>query len=144
MVVHLHLLKCSTSFFMVSGCANLFSRLLWWQMEIQYTEVKYKVTLQGPCGRQDGDLHAVGWAEGPWALVTPVKAFRVGVGLKNVTVSLHRSQIRNSKNWNSSEVWISSTFRSCTRSWSSSGPVPGPWTWVWAFNLLLVRMVNPC
>ena len=30
----------------------------------------------------DGDLHAVGWGEGPLALVTPVKAIRVGVGLK--------------------------------------------------------------
>ena len=30
----------------------------------------------------DGDLHAVDWGEGPWALVTPVKAIRVGVGLK--------------------------------------------------------------
>ena len=29
----------------------------------------------------DGDLHAVGWGEGPRALVTPVKAIRVGVGL---------------------------------------------------------------
>ena len=29
----------------------------------------------------DGDLYAVGWGEGPWALVTPVKANRVGVGL---------------------------------------------------------------
>ena len=29
----------------------------------------------------DGDLHAVGWGEGPWALVTPVKAIRVEVGL---------------------------------------------------------------
>ena len=29
----------------------------------------------------DGNLHAVGWGEGPWALVTPVKAIRVGVGL---------------------------------------------------------------
>ena len=29
----------------------------------------------------DGDLHAVGW--GPRALVTPVKAIRVGMGLKN-------------------------------------------------------------
>ena len=29
-------------------------------------------------------LNAVGWGEGPWALVTPVKAIRVGVGfLKN-------------------------------------------------------------
>ena len=30
----------------------------------------------------DGDLHAVGWGEGPCALVTPVKPIRVGVGLK--------------------------------------------------------------
>ena len=29
----------------------------------------------------DGDLHAVGWGEGPWAMVTPVKAIRVEVGL---------------------------------------------------------------
>ena len=29
----------------------------------------------------DGNLHAVGWGEGPGALVTPVKAIRVGVGL---------------------------------------------------------------
>ena len=27
----------------------------------------------------DGDLHAVGWAGGPGALVTPVKDIRVGV-----------------------------------------------------------------
>ena len=26
-------------------------------------------------------LHVVGWGEGPWALVTPVKASRAGVGL---------------------------------------------------------------
>ena len=26
-----------------------------------------------------GDIHAVGWGEGPWALVSPVKAIRVGV-----------------------------------------------------------------
>ena len=31
----------------------------------------------------DGDLDAVGWGESPWALVTPVKAITVGVGLKN-------------------------------------------------------------
>ena len=30
---------------------------------------------------QDGDLHTVGWDECPWALATPVKAIRVGVGL---------------------------------------------------------------
>ena len=30
----------------------------------------------------DGDLYAVGWVEGPWALVTRVKAIRVGVGFK--------------------------------------------------------------
>ena len=30
----------------------------------------------------DGDLHAVGWGEGPRSLVTPVKAIRVRVGLK--------------------------------------------------------------
>ena len=30
--------------------------------------------------QHDGDLHAVGWGEGPWALVTPVKAIRVGEG----------------------------------------------------------------
>ena len=29
----------------------------------------------------DGDLHAVGWGEGPSSLVTPVTAMRVGVGL---------------------------------------------------------------
>ena len=29
----------------------------------------------------DGDLHAVGCGEGPVALVNPVKAIRVGVGL---------------------------------------------------------------
>ena len=29
----------------------------------------------------DGDLHAVGWDKGPAALVTPVTAMRVGVGL---------------------------------------------------------------
>ena len=29
----------------------------------------------------DGELHAVGWGEGPWALVTPVKPNRVWVGL---------------------------------------------------------------
>ena len=29
-----------------------------------------------------GDLHAVGWDEGPTALATPVKAIRVGVGAK--------------------------------------------------------------
>ena len=29
----------------------------------------------------DGDLHAVGWGEGPCALVTTVKAIRVGGGL---------------------------------------------------------------
>ena len=28
-----------------------------------------------------GDLHAVDWGEGPWALVTPVKAIWVGVGI---------------------------------------------------------------
>ena len=28
-----------------------------------------------------GDMVAVGWGEGPRALVTPVKAVRVGVGL---------------------------------------------------------------
>ena len=31
----------------------------------------------------DGDLHAVVWSEGLWALTTPVKAIRVGLGLKN-------------------------------------------------------------
>ena len=29
----------------------------------------------------DGDLHDVGLAEGPWVLVIPVKAIRVGVVL---------------------------------------------------------------
>ena len=28
----------------------------------------------------DGDLHVVGWGEGPLALVTPVKPIWVGVG----------------------------------------------------------------
>ena len=32
----------------------------------------------------DGDLHAVGWGEGPWALVTLVKAIRVGVSFKKL------------------------------------------------------------
>ena len=27
-----------------------------------------------------GGLNAVGWGKGPWALVTPVRAIRVGVG----------------------------------------------------------------
>ena len=31
-----------------------------------------------------GDFHAVGWDEGPWALVTPVKVIRVGVGFKKM------------------------------------------------------------
>jgi len=26
-------------------------------------------------------IEFIGWADGPWALVTPVKAIRVGVGL---------------------------------------------------------------
>ena len=28
-----------------------------------------------------GDLHAVGQGEGPWALMTPEKAIKVGVGI---------------------------------------------------------------
>ena len=28
-----------------------------------------------------GDLHSAGWAEGPWALRTPVKAVWVGMGV---------------------------------------------------------------
>ena len=47
-----------------------------------------------------GDLHAIGWGEGPWALVTPVKAIRVGVGVYNnlpvtryVVNNAHRNQI---------------------------------------------------
>ena len=32
--------------------------------------------------RHDGDLHAVGWGEGPRPLPTAVKSSRVGVGLK--------------------------------------------------------------
>ena len=28
-----------------------------------------------------GDLHAVGWGEGPGALVIPVKAIRLGMGI---------------------------------------------------------------
>ena len=40
---------------------------------------------RGPVVRlHDGDLHAVGWGEGPGALVTPVKAIRVGVGLEDI------------------------------------------------------------
>ena len=35
-----------------------------------------------------GDLHAVGWSEGPWALVTPVKAIRVGVGVSKNTENI--------------------------------------------------------
>ena len=29
-----------------------------------------------------GDLHAAGWGEGPYALVTPMKSIRVVVGVK--------------------------------------------------------------
>ena len=38
----------------------------------------------------DEDLHAVGWGEGPWALVTPVKAIRVGVGLIKTEERIYR------------------------------------------------------
>ena len=31
-----------------------------------------------------GDLHAVGWGEGPGALVTPVKSFVLGLYKNNV------------------------------------------------------------
>ena len=47
----------------------------------------------------DWDLHAVGWGEGPWVLVTPVKAIRVGVGFKKQYQALylkhgsHKSQV---------------------------------------------------
>ena len=35
-----------------------------------------------------GDLNAVGWGEGPRALVTPIKAIRVGVGVYNKKLGL--------------------------------------------------------
>ena len=41
----------------------------------------------------DGDLHSVGWCEGPLALVTPVKAIRVGAGLKK-TMNLYFKYLR--------------------------------------------------
>ena len=41
-----------------------------------------------------GDLHAVGWGEGLWALVTPVKAIRVGVRLCGKKVLLVKRWLR--------------------------------------------------
>ena len=35
-----------------------------------------------------GDLNAVGWGEGPRALVTPIKAIMVGVGVYNKKLGL--------------------------------------------------------
>ena len=35
------------------------------------------------CQTHDRDLHSISWGEGPWALVTPVEAIRVGVGIYN-------------------------------------------------------------
>ena len=62
----------------------------------------------------DGDLHAVGWGEGPWALVTPVKAIRVGVGLyKKIYWCLKRTKInKTALGW---PVWVnvSATALSC-------------------------------
>ena len=39
------------------------------------------VTYCWGCQMHVGDLHAVSWGEGPWALVTSIKAIVVGVGL---------------------------------------------------------------
>ena len=56
----------------------------WIRLNLQSCGPGFECQAKHLCFRlYDGDLNAVGWGEGPWALFSSVKAIRVGVGLKN-------------------------------------------------------------
>ena len=56
---------------------------LYWYLQICSQPLKLYFILR--VGRlQVGDLDAVGWGKGPWALVAPVKAIRVGSWIKTL------------------------------------------------------------